>query len=147
MTDSQQYLRLEVAGSSYLLPSVQRYTIEQRDNLAENLDSASGVAAWRIVRNDRWPAYALDGALRLKRPSPQWQRAVFLEDPPHMVGLIVDDVQLLPRGAVTPSPFTPLGPTPTAAGHLFANAWVTAGRVLLVFSPTALLGYLRNLGG
>lgn len=147
MTDAQQYLRLEVAGTSYLLPSVQRYSIEQRDSLAENLDSANGVAAWRVVRNDRWPAYALDAALRLKRPSPHWQRAVFLEDQPHMVGLIVDEVQLLPRGAVTASPFTPLGPVPTAAGHLFTNAWVTAGRVMLVFSPTALLGYLRNLGG
>ncbi|OGI37678.1 MAG: hypothetical protein A2140_06505 [Candidatus Muproteobacteria bacterium RBG_16_62_13] len=58
----------------------------------------------------------------------------------------MDEVQLLPRGAVIPSPFSPLGPAPTAAGHLFVNAWVTAGRVMLVFSPTALLGYLRNLG-
>jgi hypothetical protein len=147
MIDNQQYLRLQVAGHSYLLPSVQRYSIEQRDNLTENLDSSSGVAAWRVVRNDRWPAYALDGALRLRRPPAQWQRAVYLEDAPHTVGLIVDDVQLLPRGAVNASPFTPLGPTPTAAGHLFMSAWVNAGRVMLVFSPAALLGYLRNLGG
>jgi len=147
LSDISQYLRLEVAGHAYLLPSVQRYTIEQRDNLTENLDHASGVAAWRIVRNDRWPAYALDGALRLTRASPRWQRAVFLEGSPHMVGLIVDDVQLLPRGAVTATPFTPLGPAPTGEGQLFVNAWVNAGRVSLVFSPPALLGYLRSLGG
>jgi len=146
LSDSNQFLRLEVAGHSYLLPSVQRYSIEQRDSLAENLDSSSGVAAWRLVRNDRWPAYALDGSLRLTRPSPGWQRAVFLEASTQMVGLIVDDVQLLPRGAVTVSPFTPLGPAPTADGHLFTNAWVAAGRVTLVFSPAALLGYLRSLG-
>jgi len=146
LSDSNQYLRLEIAGISYLLPSVQRYSIEQRDSLAENLDASSGVAAWRLVRNDRWPAYALDAGLRLTRPPQGWQRAVFLEAASQMVGLIVADVQLLPRGAVTVSPFTPLGPAPTGDGHLFNNAWVNTGKVTLVFSPNALLGYLRSLG-
>jgi hypothetical protein len=75
-----------------------------------------------------------------------WQRAVFLDAAPHAVGLVVDEVQLLPRSETVVSPFTPLGLAPTRMGHLFAGAWVTGNRVMLVFDPKAFVAYLQSLG-
>ena len=146
MAPSQhQYLRLVIGGSTFLLPSVMRYTIEQRDALTENTASQSPVAAWRTVRGTRWPAYSLGPDLTT-RPAGDWHRAVFLEARPQNVGIIVDEVQLLPRGETEIAKFTPLGPAPTRFGHLFDGAWVSGRDVTLVFEPTALIGYLQSLG-
>lgn len=146
MTDPHQFLRLDLGGMHFLLPSVMRYTIEQRDSLIPNTEPGSPVTAWRAVRTDRWPAYCLDQQLRLSRRD-DWQRAVFLEAAPSTIGLIVDDVQMLPRADMTIAPFTPLGAPPTRHGHLFSGAWVSERRVTLVFEPQALIAYLQSLGG
>lgn len=145
MADPNQYLRVQLGGVSYLLPSTAGFTIEQRENLIANKSPEGNIAAWRSVRSTRFPAYCLDANLRVTRHH-QWHRAVFLEAKPQAVGLVADEVQLLPRAETTISPFTPLGLPPTHAGHLFSGAWVTGNRVTLVFDAKALASYLQGLG-
>jgi len=146
MTETKQYLRMTFGTGTYLLPSTSGYTIEQRENLMVNGAPAGHVCAWRSVRGSRWPAYALDDAFQPQRRD-DWERAVFIEALPHAFGLIVDDVHLLPRSQMQVSPFTPLGPASTRAGHLFSGAWVTEEGVLLVFDPKTLVAYLQALEG
>lgn len=146
MAEPNQYLRLQLQGVQYLLPSTSGFTIEQREGLLANSDPASPIVAWRAVRNSRWPAYCLDTGLKPARRD-DWSRAVFIEATPHAIGLAVDDVHMLPRADTQVGPFTPLGPAPTRHGHLFAGVWVTGRRVTLVFDPKALIGYLQGLGG
>ncbi len=145
LADSNQFLRLQLGSTSYLLPSATGYTIEQRDNLITNKSPEGNVAAWRSVHSVRLPAYCIDASLRVTRHH-HWNRAVFLDAVPHAVGLVVDEVQLLPRADTTVSPFTPLGIPPTHLGHLFSGAWVTGNRAILVFNPKALVAYLQSLG-
>ncbi len=145
MADSKQYLRLVVAGVDYLLPSTAGFTIEQRENLQVNNVASGRVSAWRVTRNNRWPAYALDREFQVTRPS-NWQRAVFVEAAPHAIGVIVDDVHLLPRAQAQVSPFTPLGKPATPAGHLFSGAWVTEKQVIFMLHPQALVAYLQGTG-
>lgn len=147
MADTNQYLRLTIGNTYYLLPSSIRYSIEPRDGLTANDSSTSPVAAWRVFRNGRWPAYALDANLRPARPPADWQRALYLESSPgHTIGLIVSDAHLLSRGEVQAVVFTPPGPPPTPAGHLFTHAWVNENRVTLVIEPRTLIAYLNGLG-
>jgi hypothetical protein len=145
VAESSQYLRLQIDGVSYLLPGTQRYTIEQRDSLVPNREPNSSVTAWRSVKSGRWPAYCLDGNLRLRKRD-DWQRAVFLEALPVAVGLMVEEVQMLSRGDTTMSTFVPLGPPATRAGHLFSGAWVSGRKVIPMFDPRALVSYLQSLG-
>ncbi len=145
MAESYQYLRLTFAGGSYLLPSTAGFTIEQRESLHLNGDLTAHVTAWRVTRNARWPAYALDQEFQVTRRD-DWQRAVFVEAMPHAIGIIVDDVHLLPRSPAQASTFTPLGPVPTAAGHLFNGAWIADGQMMLVLDPPAFVRYLQGLG-
>jgi hypothetical protein len=137
LTDHNQYLRLQLGNAGFLLPNLSGFLIEQRENLIANTSPEGNVAAWRSVHSARHPAYCLDAMLR---------RAVFLEAAPHAVGLVVEEVQMLPRAETVISPFTPLGQPPTRAGHLFSGAWVTGNRVMLVFEPLALAAYLQGLG-
>jgi hypothetical protein len=93
----------------------------------------------------RVPAYCLDAALRVSRHA-RWQRAVFLDAAPQAVGLVADEVELLPRAETVIAPFIPPGSPPTRVGPLFSGAWVTGNRVVLVFDPPALVAYLQSLG-
>jgi hypothetical protein len=144
MADPKQFLRMSFGGGTYLLPSTSGYTIEQRENLMVNNSNNGNVCAWRSVRGSRWPAFALDDDFQPMRRD-DWQRAVFIEALPHAFGVIVDDVHMLPRAQMQVSQFTPLGPPPTRAGHLFTGAWVTDEGVILVFEPKTLVAYLQGL--
>lgn len=146
MAETKQFLRVTIGGQPYLLPSVLRYTLEKRDNLLANPDASSHVVAWRNVRTARWPAYGLDARLRTARPASNWEQALFLEGSNATVGFVVDDTHLLMRGEVQLSSFTPLGPAATSAGHLFSQAWIREGRVVLVLEPQALTAFLQGLG-
>ena len=147
MVDNKQYLRIGLQGVDYLLPSGTSYVIEARDQLEINDAPGAVIAAWQITPGTRTPAYSLDADLNpLARDD--WQRAVFLQTGGQPLGLIADELQLLPREEVRVEPFTPLGPAPSAAGHVFGGAWVRAGQIpVLVFEPRALAAYLMNLGG
>ena len=146
MAESNQYLRLVVRGGDFLLPSEASLAIEQRSNLTPEPDRANPVTAWRVGRTERWPAVRVGGNLE-RIDNDNWERAVFLHARPYPVGIIVDDVQMLPRMDVDVEPLAPLGAAPTAAGHLFSGAWVRGNRLTLVFAPTALVAYLYRLGG
>lgn len=145
MAEPNQYLRLQLGDTSYLLPNAAGFTIEQREHLVVNKNPEGNVAAWRTQRTTRLPAYCLDPMLRVTRHQ-RWQRAVYLEAAPHAVGLAVDEVHLLPRAETVISPFTPLGLVPTHHGHLFSGAWVSGNRLVLVLEPKALMAYLQGLG-
>ena len=145
MADPNQYLRLQLGNASFLLPSVSGFSIEQREHMTINESPEGNVAAWRSVHSTPQPAYCLDAMLRVARHH-HWQRAVFLGAASHAVGLVVEEVQMLPREETAISPFTPLGHPPTRKGHLFSGAWVTGNRVVLVFDPSALIAYLEGLG-
>ncbi len=145
MADAKQYLRLTFGGASYLLPNTVGYTIEQRESLQMNPAPNEHVGAWRVMRNSRWPAYALDAEFHPIRRD-DWQRAVFIEAMPNAVGVIVDDVHLLPRSQAQASQFTPLGSPATRVGHLFAGAAVTERDATLVLDPQAFVAYLQSLG-
>lgn len=147
MPELNQYLRISLAHVSYLLPSEASISIEQRDNLVpadKALAANEAVTAWRVVQQDRWPAFHLGGDLQPSK-SGQWQRAIFLEGQPHPLGLIADEIQLLPRADVRIEPFTPLGHAPSPAGPLFSGAWMHDNELILVFEPKALVGYLGKL--
>ena len=143
--DIKQYLRIEIDGQTYLLPNAASVTIEQRDSLIGNDNSDSNVAAWRDIKSQQWPAYCLDRRLNVSRRD-DWQRVVFLEAKPNPVGIMADEVQLLPRTEMLVTRFSPLGNPPTKAGHIFSAAWVHEDRAILVFEPNALIAYLQNLG-
>ena len=146
MADNKQYLRIGLLGTNFLLPNNTGYTIEKREQLEINDTPGALIAAWQVTPAGRTPAYSLDADLNpLHRPA--WQRAVFLKSGPQALGLIADELQLMPSGEVRVEPFTPLGPAPSAAGHLFGGAWVRAGQApVLVFEPQALAAYLFRLG-
>jgi len=143
MTSAPQYLRLTLDGASYLLPNTVSYAIEQRDTLMPNA-SAGNIAAWRTMRNGRWPAYALDAGFKVVRRR-DWQRAIFLETAGRGVGLVVDDAQMLGRNDAQVARFTPLGPAP-ADGHLFTGAWLDGRTLTLVIEPKRLIAYLEEIG-
>ena len=146
MADNKQYLRIGLLGVDYLLPNTTSYTIEKREQLEINDAPGALIVAWQSTPAGRTPAYSLDADLSpVHRQA--WQRAVFLKGP-QALGLIADELQLLPHGEVRVEPFTPLGPPPSAAGHLFGGVWVRAGQLpVLVFEPQALAAYLVRLGG
>jgi len=146
LAELNQYLRIGLWGVDYLLPSSASVSIEQRGNLILNDEPAdTNVTAWRVVESERWPAFYLNAELELTRGD-DWQRVVFLEAKPHPIGLIADEVELLPRADVHVEPFTPLGLPPTPRGHLFSGAWVRGNQLILLFEPNGLIGYLQKLG-
>ena len=146
MADNKQYLRIGLMGVDYLLPNNTSYTIEKRETLEINDAAGAVIAAWQVTPAGRTPAYSLDADLN-PLPRPAWQRAVFLKSGQQSFGLIADELQLLPHADVRVERFTPLGPAPTAAGHLFGGAWVRAGHApVLVFELNALIAHLYRLG-
>lgn len=144
MTDGHQYLRLSLQHMDYLLPSEASISIEQRDHLQPADADDGAVSAWRDTHNQRWPAFYLDGGL-MPAQSDAWQRAIFIDGLPHPLGLIADEIQLLPRAEVHIEPFTPLGPPPSPAGPVFAGAWIRNSELVMVLDPKGLIGYLTRI--
>jgi len=145
MRSSNQFLRIKIGGTEFLLPGGVSLTIEQWDQMqpAAADEIASG---WKQERGQRWPAYGVDEDLQLVRRD-DWQRAVFLDAKPTPVGLIVDDAQMVTREALRTENFTPLGAPPSAYGALFHGAWLPPSRIpVFVFEAAALVGYLQTLG-
>ena len=145
MAELNQYLRIGLWGTDYLLPSAASYSIEQRENLVANDVPSNNIVAWRQEQPQPWPAFYLDANLR-PVVSGDWQRAVFLEAAPYPVGLIADEFQLLARADVHVEALVPLGPAPSRAGHLFSGVWIHDNKMILVLYPQGLVGYLQKLG-
>jgi len=141
----RQYLRLKMDGAVFLLPSTASLAIEKREGLTSSSDSTL-VAAWRETSSDRWPAYNLDSQLQ-PAPGDSWSRAVYLNATPHPIGLVADEVQLVPTDLLQIVPFHPPGPAPTTFGHMFNGAHIEGDDVYLVLEPNALITYLASLEG
>jgi hypothetical protein len=144
MTEPRRYLRLRLDGTDYLLPG-DGCAIEPRAQLLEAAAGEFPVAAWRARPDGRCPAYSLGAELRAQRPG-RWTAAVFLEAAPRPLGLVCEEGPQWLERAPPIEPFTPPGPPPTFAGHLFAGAWVEGVRPVLVFEPPALIAHLQGLG-
>lgn len=141
---NQQYLRLNINGAIFLLPSTASLAIEKREGLSSSSESTF-VAAWRETAKGRWPAYSLDSLLQ-PTPRSDWTRAVFLNATPHPIGIVASEVQLVPSETLQIVPFNPPGPAPTSMGHLFNGAHIEGDEVFLVLEPNALITYLGSLG-
>jgi hypothetical protein len=145
VADNKQYLRIGLLGVDYLLPNNTTYVIEKRETLEVNDAPGAVIAAWQTTSAGRTPAYSLDADLN-PLPRHAWQRAVFLRSGAQSLGLIADELQLMPAGEVRVERFTPPGPAPTTAGHLFSGAWVRAGHTpVLMFDLNALIAHLHRL--
>lgn len=144
MAGIDQYLRITIGEMEYLLHSSASLAIEQQESLLVNAENGN-VTAWRKSGSGRWPAYSLGPDLR-PAPRRDWERAVFINAAPTPVGLIADEIQLLPQAEVQVEPFTPLGPPPTRNGHVFAGVWVSQQKLVLVFEPAGFAAYLHSLG-
>lgn len=141
----QQYLRLVLDKQTFLLPSEASISIEQREHLRA-AGAGGAIAAYRETAGAPWPAYSIDGDLRVTTPG-VWQRAIFIDAKPVPVGIIAAEIQLLPRSTdMRIEPFTPPGPAPAPAGHVFAGAWVRDDNIVFVFDPKGLAAYLARLG-
>jgi hypothetical protein len=141
----RQYLRLKIDETSFLLPSTASLAIEKREGLSSSTDSRL-VAAWRQTSKGRWPAYSLDKELQ-PAPRDRWSRAVYLNATPNPVGLVTDEIQLIPTDQLHIVPFHPPGPAPTNVGHIFNAAHVDGDDMLMVLEPNAFTAYLLSLEG
>lgn len=139
MTDIKHYLQVAFDGSTFLLPHVPGLQVEVRENM--QIEAAGVVAARRYVQGAAWPALALDRALMPCRDSP-WTRAVFLHAGEQPIGLLVDDMTLLPLDSLRIEPFIPLGLRASDGPPVFGAAAMTDGGLTLVFSPPGLAHYL-----
>lgn len=139
----RQYLRLTIDDASYLLPSTASLAIEKREGLSTSADSRL-VAAWRESSRGRWPAYSLDAELQ-PTPRERWSRAVYLNATPNPVGLVTDEIQLIPTDQLHIVPFNPPGPAETSIGHMFNAAHVDGENVLFVLDPSSFTSYLLSL--
>ncbi len=145
MTDSRHYLELRFAGQTFLMPNGSDISVEPRENM--QLERRGRAAALRTVQGESWLAYAL-GPDWSPLPESPWTRAVFMSfGASQPVGLLVDELKLMPVGSVRIEPFTPLGPVPVPGRHLFPAAAVGGRAPILVMAPEGLAAYLRSLGG
>lgn len=145
MTALRHYLEFGFAGHRFLLPNNPDLLIEPRENM--EIEGRGSAAALRRVQGVTWLAYALGPDFSPVRES-LWTRAVFLETHARRpVGLLVDDVRLVPVDALRIEPFTPLGPAPVSGQHLFQAAAMGAQSLTLVMAPVALAIYLRAQEG
>lgn len=143
-SEGGQYLRLQVGGVDFLLPSHRSIAIEQREQLLPE-SAHPHVVAWKAVLAERWPVLHLGPDL-VSRPETGWEKAVFIDAKPHPVGIAASNILLLPSEVLV-EPFTPPGIPPTPAGHIFDGAWVQGVDVLLAFNADGFVAHLRRLGG
>ncbi len=144
-TGIRHYLELKFAGHTFLMPNTPDVSIEPRENM--QLDQKARAAAIRSLQGVLWLAYILDADLQ-PTANGAWTRAVFLNARSNRpVGLLVDDLRLLPADALRIEPFTPLGPAPVKGQHLFYAAAIQASALTLVFAPAALTAYLQAQEG
>lgn len=145
MTALRHYLEFGFAGHRFLLPNSHELVIEPRENM--EIEQKGYAAALRRVQGVIWLAYALDSEFKAVPESP-WTRAIFLDTQGRRpVGLLVEDMRLVPLDTLRIEPFTPLGPTPVSGQHLFQAAAMGAQSLTLVMAPVALAAYLRAQEG
>lgn len=137
----RHYLELKFGGQNFLMPNGPDVSIEPRENM--QLEQKGRAAACRTLNGVFWLAYILDADLKPVADG-TWTRAVFLNAHSNRpVGLLVDDLKLLPADTLRIEAFTPLGPAPVRGQHLFPAAAIQGSALTLVFAPAALTAYLQ----
>jgi len=145
MTTPRHYLETKFAGRVFLMPNTLDLLIEPRENML--VERKGRAAALRSVQGLVSPAYALDADLQPLTES-AWTRAVFLGTAAgRLIGLLVDDLRLVPTAELRIEPFTPLGGVPKTGYHLFDAAAMQASTLTLVFAPAGLTAYLQAMEG
>jgi len=141
MTALRHYLECSFAHHRFLIPNDSDLLVESRENM--QIEKKGRAAATRRVQGALWRAYALDGEFKPVLES-GWTRAVFLEThDSRPVGLLVDDLNVLPVDTLRIEPFTALGPAPVPGHHLFQAAAMSPRGLTLVLTPSVLALYLR----
>ena len=141
MTTLRHYLEVRFAGQTFLLPNAPDLLVEPRENM--QLERKGQAAASRNVQGVVWLAYALDANMQ-PLPESAWTRAIFLNVASRQpVGLLVDDLKLLPVDGLRIEPFIPLGPVPQTGHHLFNAAAMQTATPTLIFAPVGLAAYLQ----
>lgn len=145
MTGLRHYLELKFAGHTFLMPNSSELLIEPRENM--QVERKGQAAAKRSMQGAEWLAYALDAQMGTL-PESSWTRAVFMNvNAARPVGLLVDDLRLLPVDGLRIEPFVPLGPAPDTGYHLFNAASMQSATLTLVFAPLGLAAYLQSREG
>ncbi|WP_298136619.1 hypothetical protein [Acidiferrobacter sp.] len=145
MTDVRHYLQLRFSGQVFLMPNLPDIVVEPRENML--VEPKGQAAARRSVQGASWVAYAL-GPDWTPVPEGPWTRAVFLGiHGARPVGLLVDDLKLLPAIGLRIEPFTPLGPAPVPGRNLFPGVEMRQGNPTLVLAADVLASYLHALEG
>ena len=136
----RHYIELRFADRLYLMANVPQLVVEPRENLL--IEPTGRAAAQRVVQGVSWPAYALDAALEPVAQSP-WTRAIFLNSTERGVGILVDEMRLVPVDRLRIEPFVPLGPPPPGGQPVFDAAAMQQAGLTLVFSVSGLVAHLR----
>lgn len=140
MTETiRHYVELRFSGCTFLLPNVPNLLVEPYENM--RVEPHGKVGAYRSVQGAHWPAFSLNAALQPVLGVP-WTRAVFLTTTGRPVGLLVEDLKLVPTDSLRLEPYMPLGPQPLGSVHVFDKAAMHARGLTLVFSPSGLAAYL-----
>lgn len=146
MAEDNQYIRIRIRNTSFLIPAAASLGIEQRDSLEVNSDGNSKAVAWKVVGVNKWPAFALDEDLHLTSGN-AWEQVVYVQGEGEAIGLAAENIQMIARTDIQIEPFTPVGPLPANGKHVFTAAWIEGNTPVLMFEPKALASLLAIIGG
>ncbi len=135
----RHYIELRMGSSTFFLANTPLLVIEPRENML--VKPVGLAAAQRVVQGVAWPAFSLDADMEPVADAP-WTRAIFLNTAEHGVGILVDDLRLVPVDHLRVEPFFPLGPLPPGGEPLFDAAAMETGTLTLVFSTRGLIAHL-----
>ena len=138
----KQFLKLMLAGQSFLLAAAASYSIENRNRLLPPQGADKKILAWHYVQQQRWPVLALDTA---DIPfSGTWSQVVFIKSQNHPVGLACEQLNILPQEAqLDIRPITGVG-SRVPGGSLFSAVSLHGPEPIFVFSVQRLLQYLQQ---
>lgn len=146
MAESNQYIRIRIRNTSFLIPAEASLGIESRDSLEVNSVGEGKAVAWKIVGTNKWPAFALDEEMNITRGN-AWEQVVYVQGDHSAVGLAAENIQMVARSDIQVQPFTPVGPIPASGKHIFTAVWIEGNTPVLMFEPKALAFYLAVVGG
>lgn len=146
MAEGNQYIRIRIRNTSFLIPASASLGIEQRDVLEVNSSGNGNAVAWKVVGVNKWPAFALDEELNLTSGN-AWEQVIYVQGDESAVGLAAENIQMIARTDVQVKPFMPVGPVPASGKHVFSAAWIEGNTPVLMFEPKALASFLTVVGG
>lgn len=146
MAEGNQYIRIRIRNTSFLIPAAASLGIESRDSLEVNSSGNGNAVAWKVVGTSKWPAFALDENMNVTRGN-AWEQVVYVQGDNQAIGLAAENIQMIARTDIHVEPFIPVGPAPVSGQHVFSSAWIEGNNPILMFEPKALASYLTAVGG